>query len=141
MNLELGLFSIMLVPFAAAGLALIHQGLGRSRSAAHAMLASLCALAVSAIVFVLFGSAWQVPLVRQPTRLQPRCALGLAWRCFLSSRAASASMDRDAAGLSRSLVLCLELFAAGLAAIIPLSAGRTAGGWGRSVSRARCSAQ
>jgi len=45
-------------PFAAAGLALIHQGLGRSRSAAHAMLASLCALAVSAIVFVLFGSAW-----------------------------------------------------------------------------------
>src|SRR5271154_303385 len=58
MNLVLCLLSIMLVPLAAAGLALIHQGLGRSRSAAHAMLATLCALAISAIVFVTIGFAW-----------------------------------------------------------------------------------
>src|SRR5271154_3265257 len=58
MNLVLCLLSIMLVPLAAAGLALIHQGLGRSRSAAHAMLATLCALSVAAIVFVLVGASW-----------------------------------------------------------------------------------
>src|SRR5271154_2090753 len=58
MNLVLCLLSIMLVPLAAAGLALIHQGLGRSRSAAHAMLATLCALAVAAIVFVAIGASW-----------------------------------------------------------------------------------
>ena len=33
---------ILLVPFAVAGIALINAGLGRSRSAAHTMLASLC---------------------------------------------------------------------------------------------------
>jgi Amt family ammonium transporter len=123
MNVELSLFSILLVPFAAAGLALIHQGLGRSRSAAHAMLATLCALAVSAIVFVLFGSAWAG-------------SIGAATHSFTAGGAhwdwlgAAAFFTRgisfdgaDAAGLSRSLVLCLELFAVGLAAIIPLSAG------------------
>ena len=40
MNQLLCLVCILLVPLAAAGLALIHQGLGRSRSAAHAMLAA-----------------------------------------------------------------------------------------------------
>ena len=58
MNSLLCLVCIMLAPFAAAGLGLIHQGLGRSRSAAQAMLATLCAIGISAIVFVLFGSAW-----------------------------------------------------------------------------------
>ena len=33
---------ILMVPLAAAGLALTQAGLGRSRSAAHAMLGSLC---------------------------------------------------------------------------------------------------
>ena len=123
MNLELGLFSIMLVPFAAAGLALIHQGLGRSRSAAHAMLASLCALAVSAIVFVLFGSAW----AGSAGAATHSFTLGGAHWDWLGAApffARGISFDgSDAAGLGRSLVLCLELFAAGLAAIIPLSAG------------------
>src|ERR1700722_7010275 len=58
MNLFLPLFCILLSPFAVAGLALIHQGLGRSRSAAHAMLATLCVLAIAAIVFVLLGASW-----------------------------------------------------------------------------------
>ena len=50
MNVPLVLVFILLIPLAAAGLALIHQGLGRSRSAAHAMLATLCAMGVAAIV-------------------------------------------------------------------------------------------
>ncbi len=58
MNLTLCLVCILLTPLAAAGLGLIHQGLGRSRSAAHSMLATLCTLAIAAIVFVLLGSAF-----------------------------------------------------------------------------------
>ena len=41
LNPALILPCILLTPLASAGLALIHQGLGRSRSAAHAMLALL----------------------------------------------------------------------------------------------------
>ena len=50
---------IFLVPCAAAGLSLINAGLGRSRSAAHAMMASLCALAIAALVYFVCGFAWQ----------------------------------------------------------------------------------
>ena len=123
MNLELGLFSILLIPFAAAGLALIHQGLGRSRSAAHAMLATLCAVAVSAIVFVLFGSAW-AGSVGAATHSFTAGGAHWDWLGAAPLLARGINFDgSDAAGLSRSLVLCLELFAVGLAAIIPLSAG------------------
>ena len=117
------LFSIMLMPLAAAGLALIHQGLGRSRSAAHAMLATLCALGISAIVFVLFGFSWA----------------GFAGGAAHSFTAGGAHWDwlgaapffpnglsidpNDPAGLTKSLTLCLEMLAAGLAATVPLSGG------------------
>src|ERR1700687_6525409 len=53
------LLLILLVPFAGTGLALINSGLGRSRSAAHAMLAALCVTAVAALVYVSVGFAWQ----------------------------------------------------------------------------------
>jgi len=123
MNLELSLFSMMLIPFAAAGLALIHQGLGRSRSAAHAMLASLCALAVSAIVFVLIGSAW-AGSAGAATHSFTLGGVHWDWLGAAPFFARGISFDgSDAAGLGRSLVLCLELLAVGLVAIIPLSAG------------------
>lgn len=44
-------------PLAIAGVALINAGLGRSRSAAQALLGNLIIVAVSAIVFAVFGSA------------------------------------------------------------------------------------
>ena len=50
---------ILLVPFAAAGLALINTGLGRSRSAAHAILASLIVVSVAALVYFVVGFSWQ----------------------------------------------------------------------------------
>ena len=50
---------IFLVPFAAAGLALINAGLGRSRSAAHSMLSSLSILAVAVLIYFLCGFSWQ----------------------------------------------------------------------------------
>ena len=123
MNPALCLVSLMLIPLAAAGLALIHQGLGRSRSAAHSMLATLCALAVSAIFFVLFGSAWagSIGFATHSFTLGGAHWDWLGAAPFLSH---SISFDgSDAAGLTRALTLCLELFAAGLVAIIPLSAG------------------
>ena len=83
MSLLLCLFSIMLVPLAAAGISLIHQGLGRSRSAAQAMLATLCVLAISAIFFVLIGSSWAGFAGEASHSLspEPACApLGLARR-------------------------------------------------------------
>ena len=42
-----------------AGLALINAGLGRSRNAAHAMMAALCVMAVAACVYFVCGRAFQ----------------------------------------------------------------------------------
>src|SRR5438046_2128048 len=55
----LGLIFSLLVPCAAAGLALINTGLGRARSAAHAMLSTLCVLALATLVYFTVGFAWQ----------------------------------------------------------------------------------
>ncbi len=113
MNLPLCLVAIMLMPLAAAGLALIHQGLGRSRSAAHAMLATLCALAIAAIVFAVCG--FSVPAT---LHLLTRVATGSgSWHVPGSIRLDSG------ADLHTALTFCFEIFAVGLAAIVPISAG------------------
>jgi len=123
MNVALCIVSLMLIPLAAAGLALIHQGLGRSRSAAHAMLATLLALAVSAIFFVLIGSAWagSIGFATHSFTLGGAHWDWLGAAPFLSHAVSFDGMD--AAGLTRVLTLCLEIFAAGLVATIPLSTG------------------
>jgi Amt family ammonium transporter len=121
MSADLCLFCILLIPLAATGLALIHQGLGRSRSAAHAMLATLCSLAITAIVFVLIGSAWMgfpdglahiVHVGGRPLDwlgAEPFCGLGLRSGVLHSPYAA--------------LVVALGLFAVGVASLIPISSG------------------
>src|SRR5215470_11626547 len=53
------LLFILLVPFAIAGLSLLNSGLGRSRSAAHAMTSSLCVTGVAVLIFYIFGFAVQ----------------------------------------------------------------------------------
>jgi len=123
MNPELCLLCIVLMPLAAAGLALIHQGLGRSRSSAHAMLATMCALAISAIVFVLFGSAW-AGYAGGPAH--SFLAGGAHWDWLGAAPFLAHGIDfdgSDPAGIGLSLILCMQMFAAGLAAVIPLSAG------------------
>src|SRR5436309_15701231 len=55
----LSILSILLVPFALAGLAVVNTGLGRSRSAAHSLMASLCVIAVAVLVYFGCGFAWQ----------------------------------------------------------------------------------
>jgi len=122
MTADFCLLCILLIPLAATGLALIHQGLGRSRSAAHAMLATLCSLAIAAIVFALVGSSWM------------GFTSGLAHTLHL----AGASIDWLGAepffvkGLTSSLaaghsypafVLLFGMLAAGLATLIPISSG------------------
>ena len=50
---------LMLAPLAWAGLALMNAGLGRARNAAHAMMAALCVIAVSACVYFVCGRSFQ----------------------------------------------------------------------------------
>jgi Amt family ammonium transporter len=123
MNLLLCLMCIVLMPLAAAGLGVIHQGLGRSRSAAHAMLGTLCAVGISAIAFVLLGFSWAGVAGGPAHSLMVG---GVHWNWIGAAPLFPNGMGADAAdtsGFDRSLTLCLEMFAAGLAAMIPLSAG------------------
>ena len=53
----LALVLLLLAPLAIAGLALVNTGLGRSRSAAQAILGSLAVISVAAIAFALSGAA------------------------------------------------------------------------------------
>lgn len=120
MNPVLCLICILLMPLAAAGLGLIHQGLGRSRSAAHAMLATLCVLAVSAIVFVVLGFSWTG---YAGGAAHSFAAGGVRWDWLGAVPSLAGTISSDAGDLTRLLELCLMMFAAGLAAIIPLSGG------------------
>jgi Amt family ammonium transporter len=53
----IALLLLLLAPLAIAGLALVNTGLGRSRSAAQAILGNLAIISVAVIVFAVFGAA------------------------------------------------------------------------------------
>ena len=53
------LVCILLVPLAVVGLAVLTNGRGKSRSAAHAMLASMCVIALAAIGYIAVGFSWE----------------------------------------------------------------------------------
>jgi Amt family ammonium transporter len=121
MSLSLCLLCILLVPLATAGLALMQQGLGRSRSAAHAMLASMCALAIAAIVFVLLGASW----AGYSGGLNHTVHVGgVAWDWLgagpLLARGLRSSLQTN---IYPAVVLCLQIFTVGMAALIPISTG------------------
>jgi Amt family ammonium transporter len=106
------------LPLALAGLAIINTGLGRSRSAAQSLLGSLCLVAIAAIAYFLIGFSWQgfeggssYALLLGSTSwnwiaAQPFFFRGIAWNgspiCFIAA---------------------FQLFAVGLAALIPWGAG------------------
>jgi ammonium transporter, Amt family len=52
-------FFLLLAPLSGAGLALINAGLGRSRNAAHSMMAALCVVSVAACIYFVCGRAIQ----------------------------------------------------------------------------------
>jgi Amt family ammonium transporter len=109
---------ILLVPFAGAGLALINSGLIRSRSAAHSMLASLCAVAIAAGMYFVCGFAIQ-GYAGGPEHVFWIAGKPWSWLAagplFLHGVALN--------GSPASLVVWLEMFSVGLAALIPLGAG------------------
>jgi Amt family ammonium transporter len=109
---------IFLVPMAGAGLALMNVGLGRARSAAHTMLAALCIFAVAAIAYLVFGFAWQ----SFPGRPAHSLYLGgKAWNWIAAEPFFLRGLHLD--GSPASLAACLQIFSAGVAAMISLGSG------------------
>lgn len=108
---------ILLIPGAAAGLALVNAGLGRFRNAAHSMLSALCVISTAAAVYFAVGAAWQA------SAWQPAYALHVAGRDWNWIGAGRLFLrGAELAGWS-SLPLLFGLMSAGLAAIIPLGSG------------------
>ncbi len=112
------LFCIVLVPLVAAGLALVNTGLGRSRSAAHAMLASLCVLAVAGLAYLICGFSFEGLAGGHGYALSFGAK---TWSWIGNEPWWFRRLVFD--GSSASLVACLQMFSVGVAALIPLGAG------------------
>lgn len=114
---------ILLVPLAGAGLALINTGLGRSRNAAHAMMSSLCVLAVAAAAYFICGFSWQGFPGRAAYAIE---AGGKMWNWIGADPFFLRGVDfggSSAASLGAPLAALLGMFSAGLAVLIPLGSG------------------
>src|SRR5690348_6135343 len=116
-DIALSVVLILLVPFAVAGLALINTGLGRSRSAAHALLMSLCIFAVAAGAYLICGFAWQGYIGTPAHRV---VAAGRDWNWLARGPFFLRGVEFD--GTATSLAAWLQIFSVGLAALIPLGA-------------------
>lgn len=108
----------LLVPFAMAGLILINTGLGRSRGVAHSMLASLCVIAIAALVYVILGFAGQGFIGRPAHAITVGNAV---WNWIAHEPLFARGVTRG--DLTISLVLLLQIFSVGLAGLIPLGSG------------------
>ncbi len=111
-------FCILLAPLALAGLAIANCGLGRSRSASHAMLSVLCVMGVAALAWLFCGVAWQ----GYPGR--PAHAITLAgahWNWIGAGPFFLRGLPLDAS--PPALAAWLQIFTVALAALIPLGAG------------------
>ena len=120
--LSLCIFFILLVPLAGAGLSLIDSGLGRSHSAAHAMLAALCAIGVAVVIYFSCGFAWQGYIGRPAHVLE---LAGKSWNWLASEPFFFRGLKLE--GSAVSLVAGLQLMSVGVAALIPL--GSCGGRW------------
>jgi len=109
---------ILLVPFAAAGLAMINTGLGRSRNAAHMMLSSLCVIAVAAVVYFAIGFSWQGYSGRPGYAFT---VSGKLWNWIAAEPFFWRGLKMD--GSADSLAALLGMLSVGLAASIPLGSG------------------
>ncbi|MGH9687335.1 MAG: ammonium transporter [Candidatus Acidiferrales bacterium] len=112
------LLFICIVPLAAAGLALMNTGLGRLRSAAHAMMSSLCVFSIAVLVYFFWGQSWQ-GFSGEPAHLV--VLDGKAW-----SWLANGSMflrHLPLSGSPASLAALLGMVTVGVVALIPLGSG------------------
>jgi Amt family ammonium transporter len=112
------LLSIVVMPCAAAGLALINTGLGRSRNAAHAMLSALCVLGVAAVAYCAIGFSLQSYPGREAHAL---LVGGKPWDWMAAEPLFFRGVSFDMS--PASLAALFGMFAAGLAAMIPLGSG------------------
>jgi ammonium transporter, Amt family len=112
------LFFIFLTPLAAAGLALINAGLGRSHSAAHIMMASLSALSIAALVYFAIGFSWE-GFAGGPAHTLILSGKGWNWIAAQPFFFGKLALDGSPAILSA----LLQVFCVGLAALIPLGSG------------------
>ncbi len=117
-SMALCVFSLLLIPFACAGISLINTGLGRSRSAAHAMVSSLCVIAIAAGGYCVWGFTF----VGGPG--SPAHAITLAGKSW-NLLAAGPWIFRGAQfdGSSSWLAAWFGMISGALAALIPLGAG------------------
>jgi Amt family ammonium transporter len=116
--LMLVMLLIGLVPLALAGLVLMNAGLGRTRSAAHSMVAAMAVISVAALVYCIVGFSLEgIPGGPVHTLL----LAGRQWDWLSSEpfglRGVGVAATRGA------LQILLQIFAVGVAALIPLSAG------------------
>lgn len=109
------LLFIALVPLAVAGLALMHTGLGRLRSAAHSMMTSLCVFSVAVLVYFLWGQSLE-GFAGHPARV----ALigGKSW-----SWLANGTLFFRHLSMGGSLAALLGMVTVGVVALIPLGSG------------------
>ena len=127
-QLALCLVFVLLAPLAGAGVALINAGLGRSRNAAHAMVAALCVIAIATCVCFLCGRAFQGypggPAHVIAIAGKPWNWLGNdAWffRGLVSFAGSGTGIPlRDAPPV---LAACFAIVCSGLAGLIPLGSG------------------
>jgi len=112
------LFFIFLVPLAAAGISIMNVGLGRSRSAGHMMMASLCALAVAGLAYFVCGFAWQGYIGSPAHSLT---FSGKSWNWIGAEPFLFRNLSFD--GSAVSLAALFQIFCVGFAALIPLGSG------------------
>jgi Amt family ammonium transporter len=111
-------FSILVVPLAAVGLALINTGLGRSRSAAHSLVASLCVIALAAGVYLICGFAWEGFGGRAAHVI---VIGGKPWDWIAAEPLFLRGLALD--GSPACLAAWLQMFTVGMVALIPLGSG------------------
>jgi Amt family ammonium transporter len=112
------LLFVFLAPLAGAGLALINTGLGRARSAAHQMMSSLCAVSIAALVYFVFGFAWQ-GFPGGPQHIVNEGGKGWSWIAAQPLFLRHVTLN----GSPASLVALLGMIGVGIAALIPLGSG------------------
>ena len=91
-------FTCLLIPLAMAGLAILNAGLTRSRSTSHILLASLCAVSVAMLAFVIVGFS-------------------------VAGNGRLFALSLDLTGIAGPLMLLMQLFSVGIAALIPVASG------------------
>jgi Amt family ammonium transporter len=107
-----------LVPFAAAGLALMNAGLCRSRNAAYSMLSALCVAAAAVLAYFAIGFSFQ----GYPGGAAYAITIGARdWRWISAERLFLRGLEFD--GSAAPLYALFGTFGVGVAATIPLGGG------------------